>query len=176
MGKDRKKWYIHNNKILPEFDNTVKGKTWRRKLQDGRMKKKDWKCIPKQLRGVYQCAQRCKTNTGARIHPDDYGDISTRAITLEELDKYITKTKKNTAPGKSGIRIDHIAALPDEMRGTIAALLSLPYTTGIGYEAWKQEIVNWIPKENNNPDINKRRPLMYYEVLKKCSWASDWAK
>ena len=53
------------------------------------------------------------------------------------------------------------------MRGTIAALLSLPYTTGIGYEAWKQEIVNWIPKENNNPDINKRRPLMYYEVLKK---------
>ena len=40
MGKDRKKWYIHNNKILPEFDNTVKGKTWRRKLQDGRMKKK----------------------------------------------------------------------------------------------------------------------------------------
>ena len=167
MGKDRKKWYIHNNKILPEFDNTVKGKTWRRKLQDGRMKKKDWKCIPKQLRGVYQCAQRCKTNTGARIHPDDYGDIFTRAITLEELDKYITKTKKNTAPGKSGIRIDHIAALPDEMRGTIAALLSLPYTTGIGYEAWKQEIVNWIPKENNNPDINKRRPLMYYEVLKK---------
>ena len=131
------------------------------------MKKKDWKCIPKQLRGVYQCAQRCKTNTGARIHPDDYGDIFTRAITLEELDKYITKTRKNTAPGKSGIRIDHIAALPDEMRGTIAALLSLPYTTGIGYEAWKQEIVNWIPKENNNPDINKRRPLMYYEVLKK---------
>ena len=40
MGKDRKKWYIHNNKILPEFDNTVKGKTWRRTLQDGRMKKK----------------------------------------------------------------------------------------------------------------------------------------
>ena len=100
MGKDRKKWYIHNNKILPEFDNTVKGKTWRRKLQDGRMKKKDWKCIPKQLRGVYQCAQRCKTNTGARIHPDDYGDIFTRAITLEELDKYITKTKKKYSTGE----------------------------------------------------------------------------
>ena len=52
------------------------------------------------------------------------------------------------------------------MRGTIAAFLSLPYTTGIGYDAWKQEIVNWISKEDNNPDINKRRPLMYYEVLK----------
>jgi hypothetical protein len=53
------------------------------------------------------------------------------------------------------------------MRGTIATFLSLSYTTGIGYEAWKQEIVNWISKENHNPDINKRIPLMYYEVLKK---------
>jgi hypothetical protein len=47
---------------------------------------------------------------------------------------------------------------------TLSNLISLPYTTCIGHEAWKQEIVNWIPKENNNPDINKRRPLMYYEV------------
>ena len=53
------------------------------------------------------------------------------------------------------------------MRKTIAVLLSLPYTTGIGFDAWKHEIVNWIPKEENNPDINKRRPLMYYEVMKK---------
>jgi hypothetical protein len=30
MGECRRKWYIHNNKILPEFDNTIKGKTWRR--------------------------------------------------------------------------------------------------------------------------------------------------
>ena len=53
------------------------------------------------------------------------------------------------------------------MRKTIAVLLSLPYTTGIGFDAWKHEIVNWIPKEENNPDINKRRPLMYYEVMRK---------
>ena len=53
------------------------------------------------------------------------------------------------------------------MRKTIAVLLSLPYTTGIGFDAWKHEIVNWIPKEENNLDINKRRPLMYYEVMKK---------
>ena len=131
------------------------------------MKEKDWKCIPQELGGVFNCAKRCKTKTGKKIHPKDYGNIFTREISLQELDKYITKTKKNTAPGKSGIRIDHIAALPDEMRKTIAVLLSLPYTTGIGFDAWKHEIVNWIPKEENNPDINKRRPLMYYEVMKK---------
>ena len=37
----------------------------------------------------------------------------------------------------------------------------------MGYSDWKEEIVNWIPKEEGNPDINKRRPLMYYEVLRK---------
>jgi hypothetical protein len=47
MGENRKKWYIHNNKNLLEFDTTIKGKTLRRRLQGDRMKKKDWKwkCI-----------------------------------------------------------------------------------------------------------------------------------
>jgi hypothetical protein len=31
MGKNRKTWYIHINNILPEFDTTIKGETWRRK-------------------------------------------------------------------------------------------------------------------------------------------------
>ena len=96
-----------------------------------------------------------------------YGNIFTSEITLKELDKYIARIKKNTAPGLSGVRVDHIAALPDNLRTAIAKLLSVPYTTGMGYSAWKEEIVNWTPKEDGNPDINKRRPLMYYEVLRK---------
>ena len=32
MGEGRKKWYIHTNKILPEFDQTIQEKKWRRKL------------------------------------------------------------------------------------------------------------------------------------------------
>ena len=96
-----------------------------------------------------------------------YRNIFTSEISLEELEKYIARIKKNTAPGMSGIRVDHIAALPDNLRKAIAKLLSIPYTTGMGYSAWKEEIVNWTPKEDGNPDINKRRPLMYYEVLRK---------
>ena len=53
------------------------------------------------------------------------------------------------------------------MRGTIAALLSLPYTTGIGYEAWKQEIVNWISKENNNPDYQQKKTFNVLRGTKK---------
>ena len=117
-------------------------------------------------RGI-QLREKMQNKNRKKIHPKDYGNIFTREISIQELDKYITKTKKNTAPGKSGIKIDHIAALPDEMRKTIAVLLSLPFTTGIGIGASKHERVNWIAKEENNPDINKRRPLMYYEVMKK---------
>ena len=73
--------------------------------------------------------------------------------------------KNNTPPGISGIRIDHIKALPRKQRESIAKLISIPYITGIGFAAWKKQIVNWIPKEEGNLDINKRRPLMYYEVM-----------
>ena len=61
-----------------------------------------------------------------------YGNIFNSAITLEELDKYIARIKKNTAPGLSGIRVGHIAALPDDLRNAIAEVLSIPYTTGMG--------------------------------------------
>jgi hypothetical protein len=85
----------------------------------------------------------------------------------KKLDRYLAKKKKNTAPGVSGIRIDHIAALPDEYREMIAQLLSIPYLTGTKFEDWNNEIVNWIPKEEGNDDMRKRRPLMYYEVMRK---------
>ena len=48
--------------------------------------------------------------------PEMYGDTFAAEIKLDELDKYIARIKKNTAPGMSGIRVDHIAALPDHMR------------------------------------------------------------
>ena len=40
-----------------------------------------------------------------------YGNIFTAEITLHELNKFIARCRKNTAPGVGGIRIDHIAAL-----------------------------------------------------------------
>ena len=46
-------------------------------------------------------------------------------------------------------------------------MLSLPYIAGVKYGDWNEEIVNWIPKIVGNDDMTKRRPLMYYEVLRK---------
>ena len=35
------------------------------------------------------------------------------------------------------------------------------------YTDWGEEIVNWIPKVEGDSDLKKRRPLMYYEVMRK---------
>ena len=86
--------------------------------------------------------KRRKNDTGTL-----YGDIFTKEFSIQELDRYLTKIKKNTAPGKSGIRVDHIISLPTEQRTAIAKLLSLPNLTGLGYDNWAHELVNWIPKE-----------------------------
>ena len=116
--------------------------------------------IPKRLRRVFQCVTPRKG-----ITPEIYGDIFTSRVTLEQLQRYIARKKKNTAPGVSGIRIDHIAALPTEYKEMVAQLLSIPYISGEGYEDWNQEIVNWVQKIEGNDELTKQRPLMYYEVL-----------
>jgi hypothetical protein len=116
---------------------------------------------------VYKASEVCVNKDGIKMNGDMYGDMFTAPITLEELTGYIKRTKKNTAPGKSGIRIDHIAALPEHMYKAIADLLSLPYVTGLGFDMWNDEIANWTPKEEGDMDINKRRPLIYYEVMRK---------
>jgi hypothetical protein len=167
MGKGRQRWYLKNNKPIAPVSKSAYGKKWRKDLQNGQLTNKQWQQIPTELRKVFQCAQACKNKKGQTMKAEMYGNIFTSEITLKELDKYIARIKKNTAPGLSGVRVDHIAALPDNLRTAIAKLLSIPYTTGMGYSAWKEEIVNWTPKEDGNPDINKRRPLMYYEVLRK---------
>lgn len=119
------------------------------------------------LRKVFEQAQAVKNNKKQTMNGTMYGNIFTEEITITELDKYLERTKKNTAPGKSGIRVDHIAVLPLKLREGIAKFLSLPYLTGIEFKDWNEEILNWIPKEEGNTDINKRRPIMYHEVMRK---------
>jgi hypothetical protein len=49
----------------------------------------------------------------------------------------------------------------------IRKLLSLPYLSGTKYRQWENEIITWLPKEEDNPDIAKRRPIALLEVMKK---------
>jgi hypothetical protein len=168
MGKGRKRWYIRQGELIKPFKKK-EGRGWRKRLQTGTMTKEDWKFIPKKLRYIYKQARAVYNKKGERMEGRMYGDIFTAAITRWEMDAYIARMRKNTAPGVSGIRIDHVAALPEEMRELIALAISLPYITGMGYAMWEEEIVNWVPKEEGNMDIKKRRPLMYYEVLRKLS-------
>ena len=165
MGKGRKRNYIKNSTIIKELSQTKEGREWRIKLHEGKLTEQEWESIPRKLKPVLKLAEMVKTKTGERMTKQKYGKLFEKEITIEELDKYLTTVKNNTAPGISGIRVDHIKALPRRHREGIAKLLSIPYMTGMGYTAWGEQIVNWIPKEEGNLDINKRRPLMYYEVM-----------
>jgi hypothetical protein len=101
-------------------------------VQHGTLPESEWKKIPAQVRGVIRCAQAVKSKTtGEPMSANMYGNTFTAAITLQELDKYIARVRKNTAPGVSGIRVDHIASLPLHMRKAIAQVLSVPYTSGM---------------------------------------------
>jgi hypothetical protein len=120
MSKGRQKYFIHHHKLMQEMEADSK---WAKQVCNTRSSKK-WeklmKNIPAELRTVFKHARISK-----RLKKDMYGDIFTSHITLAKLDWYLAKRKNNTAPGVSGIRIDHIAALPKEHREIIAQLLSI---------------------------------------------------
>ena len=153
MGKGRKRNYIKNNTIIKELSQTKEGREWRIKLHAGKLTEQEWESIPRKLKPVLKLAEMVKTKTGERMTKEKYGKLFEKEIEIEELDKYLTTVKNNTAPGISGIRVDHIKALPRRHREGIAKLLSIPYMTGMGYTAWGEQIVNWIPKEEGNLDI-----------------------
>ena len=43
-------------------------------------------------------AEMVKTKTGEKMTTEKYGDLFNREIKIEELDKYLTTVKNNTAP------------------------------------------------------------------------------
>ena len=123
IGKGRKRYYINKGKIIQEFSQTEEGRKWRIKLHKAKLTEKEWGVIPHKLRPVLKMAEMAKTKTGDKMTTEKYGDLFNREIKIEELDKYLTTVKNNTAPGISGIRIDHIKALSRRQKESIAKLL-----------------------------------------------------
>ena len=120
--------------------------------------------VPVQFRGIFKHAKRLPMPAADRQAAEL---IFTTPIPFARFEAYTAGKKKNRGPGKSEIRIDHICAAPKGAREDICSLLSIPYTTGLVYTSWNAELINWIPKEEGNPDINKRRPIALLEVMRK---------
>ena len=157
------KWHVDElRRELPEFRSTKRGRAWRERLMKGTLSEEEWECIPAELREVFRVA-------AAEYKPPDerMKKIFSTAPSFLLFERYLRNKKKNTAPGKSGLRIDLIAGACEKVRKMVWKLISIPYLTGYMYNCWADEIVNWVPKEEGNNDAKRRRPLMYYEVLRK---------
>jgi hypothetical protein len=126
--------------------------------------------IPAPMKGLFQHARTVTKNNGTAMAGLECGNMFTDVAGIGLFGSCTGAKKKNTAPaqgGVTGMRIDHIAALGMGRRQMTCSLLSLVYLTGPGHTQRKCEIVNWIPEEEGNPDIAKRRPLVCCEVLRK---------
>ena len=134
MGQGRERWYKNGNEMFPLFEDSEEGNQPRRQVQEGTLPETEWEKIPEKVRGVIRCAQAAQSKlTGEPMSAKMYGNIFTAKISLQELDRYLARVRKNTAPGISGIRVDHIASLPTELLEAVAKILSVPYTSGMTY-------------------------------------------
>jgi hypothetical protein len=146
----------------PLCEPTAEGLALRKSIADG--SSREWvKLVPKEAHEFFEHG-RCKLSEEAQ---GDYDGIFDTEIPFEQFDAYCRSKAKNKAPGKSGVRIDHICSARLNDRKLICRILSLPYPTGLTFTSWDDEIINWIPKEAGNPALDRRRPIALLEVLRK---------
>ena len=110
MGKYREIWYIKNGVLFEGFQDSKNGKEWRQQIQLGTATVEDIEKIPEVLRPVFHEAKVCKNNNGETMNGEMYGDLFTAPIKLEELQKYIKRTKKNSTREKWDPNRSHSSA------------------------------------------------------------------
>ena len=120
--------------------------------------------IPNQYHDVFRHAKAKPINEADKL---ELRRLYTTEISKSEFELYLSKKKKNRAPAASEIRIDHVCSASTAVKEGFRKLISIPYLTGLVYRDWRTEIINWIPKEAGNPDMDRRRPIALLEVLRK---------
>ena len=156
-------FHTEGDRVNPFCENTDEGKSLRKGIADGTSD--EWKqYVPIELHDFYKHGKRILTDE----HLKDAG-VFTTPVSFKEYDAYIMAKTKNKAGGGSGIRIDHLCSASIEVRQLIYQVLNLPMLTKRSFVSWDKEIINWIPKEPGNPDIDRRRPIALLEVMRKCA-------
>ena len=86
----------------------------------------EWKeYVPEQLHEFFELGDR-------KINTEKYDDMFSTPINYEHFDRYFSGKRKNKAPGKSNIRIDHICGLHERGKKDICKLISIPYIMELG--------------------------------------------
>ena len=70
-----------------------------------------------------------------------------RSFTKKEWQSRLRTKKKNTAPGKTGLRVDHMAAATYSMDRKIRAMCNISMHAGIPCAQWLDELVYKNPKD-----------------------------
>ena len=166
MGGKPNPYYLHPTHKHPMLSLDKQGRKARKCYQRG--DSDTLPGIPAMFQPIFEMTRnKTDAHTNQPVKASIYGDLFTSEIDVELFDNIIKSKAKNKAPGKSNVRIDHIAAAPAKLREAFRQILSLPYLCGIKYKDWQNEIIAWLPKEPGNPDIARRRPIALLDVLKK---------
>jgi hypothetical protein len=90
---------------------------------------------------VFQAARvKASKITSKPISPESYGDLL-RPISWNEYTNYLANKRKNTAPGKSGVRYAHVAYAPEYIQRGLLQLLNAALSNRIVFDSWRDELI-----------------------------------
>ena len=170
FGHKRQKWYITpNGETHPFFRMDEAGRVLRKNVVAGNTADLDF---PEVFRNLID-AFSLKKIEGQSINSDIYTEHlvnengQLRPIEKEEWLEYWRKVPKAKASGKSGITTDMLALASEEMLVEYLVIINRIISGGPIPEYWKKEVMFPTEKIPGTIKIEKHRPIMLLEVLRK---------
>ena len=90
-----------------------------------------------------------------------------RPIELEELERFLGKVKKGTAPGITGVSIEFWAAAPRELKEEMVGFMNACYDNCEVPEIWRRRLVRALAKTEDAVGLEGIRPIALLEVGQK---------
>jgi ribonuclease HI len=92
-------------------------------------------------------------------------------ITLAQMDAALRGRPKGKAPGGTGIRVEHIALLPDNLRQAFVDLCNVFVSAGAAPDEWYTAYISLLPKEPGATSLSRMRPISLLEIPRKMIFA-----
>ena len=163
LGGGRERWFLHNDgSTHPVAQFTDEGDKLRNVLAHGTPEEIEEakRMFPPCFHGILNTF-KCKQG-----NEDMYAHVM-QPITLNEWLARARAKKKNTAPGKTGTRVDHIASASERFNRKLLAMTNMSIATGTPFDLWHDELIWKLPKDPGIPSIDRMRPLKFLEITRK---------
>lgn len=167
-GGSRHLWY----KKTALDDDTPRGRSLRHQIADRGAEGFDFAAegVPQKFAPVLDHMRRVD-----RAGESDYSHVFD-PLRRDEWDRYWKSRRNGKAPGLSGITVEMVRGLPDDLQDDLLRLLNVARRCRFIFTSWRDRCIVPIPKVQGSVKLSDARPISLLDTISKAYWAMIFAR